>query len=296
MLHTAAGPVIPVKPCEVLVIDEHEDEFILGDDILNDLGISIERLLEPLAERTSADDDDPIAFGDDLLTGRKPDEEVRQAVEVMVAKALENGFPPEKEGNLRTIVYMYDIWRLHLGPDPPVKVPPLELRMKKGAKPFRGKPRAYPPHARRFLQEFNDELVRLGRVGTARPGRVPRTNADYGTTGNTSSTNSVACGTYPSEASLFQLVVKPILKSTVGQRDTSGNTLPDFVATGSTFQDIVHQLWVDFGDRVKGRAINEDGKWSMVQASEAEWAKVMQFKFKRHLADDSKTGYLSSPC
>ncbi|GMF39046.1 unnamed protein product [Phytophthora fragariaefolia] len=95
----------------------------------------------------------------------------------------------------------------------------------------------------------------------------------------------------PSEASLFQLVVKPILKSTVGQRDTSDNTLPDFVATGSTFQDIVHQLWVAFGGRVKGRGINEGGKWSMAQASEAEWAKVMQFKFKRHLVDDSKTEY-----
>ncbi|KAE9182179.1 hypothetical protein PF002_g27061 [Phytophthora fragariae] len=164
MLHTAAGPVRPVKPYEVLVIDEDEDEFILGEDILDDLGICVERQLEQLVERTSADDDDPIAFGEDFLAGCTPDEEVRQAVEAMTAKALENGFPPEKEGKLRTIVYMYDIWRLHLGPDPPAKVPPLELRMKKGAKPFRCKPRAHPPHVRKFLQEFNDELVRLGWV------------------------------------------------------------------------------------------------------------------------------------
>ncbi|GMF36346.1 unnamed protein product [Phytophthora fragariaefolia] len=109
MLHTAAGPVRPLKPYEVLVIDEDEDEFILGEDILNDLGISIKRQLKQLAERTSADDDDPIAFGDDHLTGCAPDEEVRQAVEAMISKALENGFPPEKEGKLRTIVYMYDI-------------------------------------------------------------------------------------------------------------------------------------------------------------------------------------------
>ncbi|GMF59946.1 unnamed protein product [Phytophthora fragariaefolia] len=52
MLHTAAGPVRPVKPYEVLVIDDDEDEFILGEDILNDLGISRQQqdrlLLRPL--------------------------------------------------------------------------------------------------------------------------------------------------------------------------------------------------------------------------------------------------------
>ncbi|KAE8879026.1 hypothetical protein PF010_g29905 [Phytophthora fragariae] len=170
MLHTAAGPVRPVKPYEVLVIDEDEDEFILGEDILNDLGISIDRQLEQLAERTSADDDDPIAFGEDFLAGCTPDEEVRQAVEAMIAKALENGFPPEKEGKLRTIVYMYDIWRLHLGPDPPAKVPPLELRMKKGAKPFRCKPRAYPPHVGNFCRSSTMSSCDL--VGSTRTRQV----------------------------------------------------------------------------------------------------------------------------
>jgi hypothetical protein len=171
MLHTAAGPVRPVQSYAVLMIDEDEDEFILGEDILSDLDISVDRQLEQLAERTRTDDDDPIAFEDDFRVGCTPDEEVRQAVEKMIAKALENGFPPEKEDKLRSIVYMYDVWRLHLGPDPPAKVPPLELRMKKDAKPFRCKPRAYPTHVRKFLHEFNDELVRLGWVYENATGR-----------------------------------------------------------------------------------------------------------------------------
>lgn len=49
LLHTAAGPVRPVKPYEVLVIEEYEDEFILGEDVLNDLGINVDRQLEQLA-------------------------------------------------------------------------------------------------------------------------------------------------------------------------------------------------------------------------------------------------------
>ncbi|ETK97256.1 hypothetical protein L915_00175, partial [Phytophthora nicotianae] len=136
MLHTAAGPVRPVKPYEVLVIDEDEDEFIMGEDILTDLGISIDRQLEQLAEKTSADDDDTIPVEDAFGAGCTPNEEVRQAVEGMVITAIENSFPADKENKLRAIVYMFDVWRIRLGPDPPAKVPPLKIRLKKGATPF----------------------------------------------------------------------------------------------------------------------------------------------------------------
>eukprot|EP00644_Phytophthora_capsici_P015135 jgi/Phyca11/128315/e_gw1.75.173.1 len=59
---------------------------------------------------------------------------------------------------------MYDVWRINLGPDPPANVPPLRIKLTEGAKPYRCKPRKYPPHLRRFLQDFNEELVRLGWV------------------------------------------------------------------------------------------------------------------------------------
>jgi len=135
----------------------------LGEDILDELGISIDRQLERLA-RQSHEDDDTTATADDSWIGSVPDEDVKQTVEDLIAKAIANGFPAEKEEQLRTIVYMYDIWRVRLGPDPPAKVPPLELRLKKDATPFRCKPRQYPPHFRKFLKEFNEELVRLGWV------------------------------------------------------------------------------------------------------------------------------------
>eukprot|EP00644_Phytophthora_capsici_P008313 jgi/Phyca11/114391/e_gw1.26.505.1 len=62
MMHTAAGSVRPVKPFEVLVIEEDKNEFIVGEDILGDLGISIDRQLEALAMQTSTDNGDRIEY------------------------------------------------------------------------------------------------------------------------------------------------------------------------------------------------------------------------------------------
>ncbi|POM67441.1 LOW QUALITY PROTEIN: Hypothetical protein PHPALM_16560 [Phytophthora palmivora] len=75
-------------------------------------------------------------------------------------------------------------------------------------------------------------------------------------------------------------------------RDATGNRLDVFDASGSTFQEIIHKLWERCGDRVKGRAVKEDGVWSMEPATEAKWAKVMQFKIKRHLVDSTETDHL----
>ncbi|POM69138.1 Hypothetical protein PHPALM_14609 [Phytophthora palmivora] len=65
---------------------------------------------------------------------------------------------------LRTIVHAYDVWRLELRADPPANVPPLEVRLRDGARPTKCKPRKYPPHIRKFLHEFNARLVELGLV------------------------------------------------------------------------------------------------------------------------------------
>lgn len=63
------------------------------------------------------------------------DEEVRAAVETMIQRAVANGFPDDKVEKLRTIVHMYDVWRLELRNDPPARVPPLEIHLKEGAQP-----------------------------------------------------------------------------------------------------------------------------------------------------------------
>ncbi|ETN10805.1 hypothetical protein PPTG_22702 [Phytophthora nicotianae INRA-310] len=148
MIHTAAGAVEIAEPVPSLIVDTQDEELIL----------------EQLANRQQDDaTGDPLELEvDDPPVSRA--EAATEAVEVLIKRALENGFPVEKVEKLRVIVHMYDVWRLELRDDPPARVPPLELRLKEGAQPTKCKPRKYPPHIRNFLQEFNDKLVALGLV------------------------------------------------------------------------------------------------------------------------------------
>ncbi|KAG3080874.1 hypothetical protein PI125_g20321 [Phytophthora idaei] len=95
-------------------------------------------------------------------------------------------------------------------------------------------------------------------------------------------------------AQQFQLVVQPIVKSTVAQRDSSGETLDNFVANGSTFQDIISKLWEKFNGWIKAQAVKRNGEWTAVTPSMAEWRKVMKFKRKRHIVDDTQQSEKSS--
>ncbi|POM79716.1 Hypothetical protein PHPALM_2548 [Phytophthora palmivora] len=107
-------------------------------------------------------DDMPVQVGEPST--RSDDDEIFAAVEHLIDRALECGFPLERVEQLRTIAHAYDVWRLELRADPPARVPPLEVRFRDGARPTKCKPRKYPPHIRKFLHEFNECLVELGLV------------------------------------------------------------------------------------------------------------------------------------
>lgn len=141
LLRTTAGPVNIHSPVEYLVVEGH-DEFLLGRDVLSMLGIDVDRQIELFAWSDGADDDD---IEDDPAISREDEDEIREAVEAMIARALDEGFPSDRVEKLRTVIYMYEIWRVKLGDDPPAKVPPLKLCLKPGAKPCKAKARKYPP-------------------------------------------------------------------------------------------------------------------------------------------------------
>ncbi|POM59114.1 hypothetical protein PHPALM_36148, partial [Phytophthora palmivora] len=69
----------------------------------------------------------------------------------------------------------------------------------------------------------------------------------------------------PVTSNIYCLVVQPIVKGTVGERDTSGNELDPFVAGGASFQEILEKLWEQFSPHVKGRAVKVDGAWESLQ-------------------------------
>ncbi|KAF1783526.1 hypothetical protein GQ600_20251 [Phytophthora cactorum] len=53
-------------------------------------------------------------------------------------------------------------------------------------------------------------------------------------------------------------------KAIVGQCDTSGDTLDAFIASGSSFQDILKNRWEQFRQHIKGRVVKTDGTWSPI--------------------------------
>ncbi|KAE8903253.1 hypothetical protein PF003_g12777 [Phytophthora fragariae] len=168
LIHTAAGPVEPVNAVEVLVVEADDDELIVGNDLLNALGIDVDRQLEMLADRgddeTSGDSVSLEADDPPVTASESSDDDIFSAVEGLIARAVEKGFPLDKVEQLRTIVHAYDVWRLELRADPPANVPPLQVRLQDGARPTKCKPRKYPPHIRQFLRDFTSRLVELGLV------------------------------------------------------------------------------------------------------------------------------------
>ncbi|OWZ13871.1 LOW QUALITY PROTEIN: hypothetical protein PHMEG_00012737 [Phytophthora megakarya] len=144
--------------------DDDENEFIVGSDVLATLGIDVDRQREQLVASESTGAEDLFECSDEIQIGVECDADMNAAVDELVDKAVENGFPRERRDSLLKIALMFDIWRLQLGEDPPAKVPPLVIHQKDGAKPQRCKARQYPPHQREFLRDFNTTLERMGWI------------------------------------------------------------------------------------------------------------------------------------
>jgi hypothetical protein len=129
-LRTAAGQVKIQSPIECLVVDG-DGEFLLGQDVLTTLGIVIERQLELLASSDITDEDDTRE--EPTVSESSDDAEIRSAIDAMILRAVEAGFPRDRVEQLRQVVNLYDIWRVKLGNNTPAKVEPLSIRLKTGA-------------------------------------------------------------------------------------------------------------------------------------------------------------------
>ncbi|GMF34898.1 unnamed protein product [Phytophthora fragariaefolia] len=131
--HDAADPVNILKPVPCLILDNEEDKFLLGDDVLKALRIDIERQLELLATPT-CDDGDYDEVGPEVAAGENDAGATQKAVEALIQRALDEGFPAVKVERLRTILFAYYVWRLVLVNDPPANVEPKRVRVEKGCR------------------------------------------------------------------------------------------------------------------------------------------------------------------
>ncbi|POM64026.1 LOW QUALITY PROTEIN: Hypothetical protein PHPALM_20510 [Phytophthora palmivora] len=149
-------------------------EFLLGSDLLVKLGIDVERQMDLLAVLLAADvNDNEFDKDDEPVIGRTviQEEDVRTGILELVELLIKDGFPREYAKELTRIALRFDLWRIRLGMDPPAKVSPMRIRLKPGAKPYRCKARKYPPEVRRFMDDFNNQLVELGWVYENRESR-----------------------------------------------------------------------------------------------------------------------------
>ncbi|KAH9128004.1 hypothetical protein LEN26_009174 [Aphanomyces euteiches] len=151
----------------------------------------------------------PVDHSPDIVTDNsdivdfpsvKPPEDVtvRELLAKRVIEARAQGMPEEALGRLEDLLLHYeDVFRLSFGSDPPVRVPPLEVKLRSGATPVRCATRRYPPAHREFLDQHIDELVKAGLVylnthsrWASPPRIVPKSDGSYRMTVDTRGVNA----------------------------------------------------------------------------------------------------------
>ncbi|OWZ01914.1 LOW QUALITY PROTEIN: hypothetical protein PHMEG_00026622, partial [Phytophthora megakarya] len=175
---TSAGLLL-LRNLDCLVHEEdHPLSLTIGRPVMNRLGYSTDGLLaaararqpeyELLEREENTVDPSPLVQlqvleedGDELdelvtspsMAG-KTTRAVQEALELKLQEATRNGLPSKESEQLRQLLFRYiDVFRLSVGNDPPVRVPPL-----------RAKARRYPSDHKRYLHEHIRELVEHGLV------------------------------------------------------------------------------------------------------------------------------------
>ena len=109
--------------------------------------------------------DDPLDSDLDLPTGVDDTTKTKQELLKQVHQAGAAGFPASDLPKLKSLALSYsDVFRTTLGSDPPMKVPPMNVRLQADAKPVRVKVRRYSPPQAAFLKTEVQKLEHLGLI------------------------------------------------------------------------------------------------------------------------------------
>ncbi|KAF0703451.1 hypothetical protein AaE_015372 [Aphanomyces astaci] len=99
-------------------------------------------------------------------------------------------------------------------------------------------------------------------------------------------------GAHPN--SLYEIVLDPLIKDTVGQRNTSAIKLAPYVCGGSTWSEIQTKIFTKFKTKCLGLAErNDDGAWAVLDddISESHFGRIFALRYGSHtkkLEDESK--------
>eukprot|EP00474_Spongospora_subterranea_P006979 CRZ07437.1 hypothetical protein [Spongospora subterranea] len=173
VIHTVAGPVT-VRNHWIHVLNCDIPEVLLGRPLLLCLGIDVEQQLCELGKTSyqvtdttdSSISSENFEFDDvdDSSISLLNQEEVNQALDLRVAEAARIA-PPEFIATLLEYIDEFrHIFRVTLGPDPPIKIEPVILELKEEAVPFLCKPRRHIPIHAEFLSSHFRQLIEFGFV------------------------------------------------------------------------------------------------------------------------------------
>ncbi|GMF13375.1 unnamed protein product [Phytophthora lilii] len=167
-------------------------DLLLSRWIMERLGYSPEKLLaaaqQVRAEWDMSDVDDRSASGiasilaysgasqTPVITEEERREEIRIILLEQVDKSQRVGATAEFCEELKTILMkLINVFRIIIGRDPPVDMPPMEVTLKPGAVPVRCKARRYSPVHRAFLKKHIDALISAGLCYRNPPHRLSST-------------------------------------------------------------------------------------------------------------------------
>ncbi|EGZ07376.1 hypothetical protein PHYSODRAFT_403711, partial [Phytophthora sojae] len=161
VLTTSADPIMLRNLACYVEEANSRTELTVGRPIMKILGYSTDKLLDP----------GPGAEEEDIerhetrtaLPCLQPTNlaEVTRYLEAKVEIATRMGLTLDDCTKLRGILQMRaDSFRLEFGHDPPVRVAPMQVRLKPGATPIRAQPRRYSPNDRAFLDRHTSTLMK----------------------------------------------------------------------------------------------------------------------------------------
>lgn len=162
-LQTIAGPLF-LRDVYCYIVETQLEDVLLGDNVLKGLGIDVDQLLANVVHQR----EDEMEMANDTFSvevGFVVENEIDTALEILLGDAAEQGLEGKDLKEVTNLTYAFrDVWRTRLGPDPPARVPPMEVKLETGSRPVRCKTRKYPPLHRKFLQQHFATLERFGLV------------------------------------------------------------------------------------------------------------------------------------
>jgi len=170
-LQTKAGELVTRKR-QCLVWDVESDEILLGNELLQEIGIDPKSALEELIRRKKdASDEETLSYNfSDMvdyepLIGEDMPEDIVTGIDDMIQRAVQNGLPQKWIVPLTKLTRKYlNVWRRQMGSDPAAGVTPFETKLKPDATPYRCKARKYSAEQSEFMEQFTSSLMKYGLV------------------------------------------------------------------------------------------------------------------------------------